>query len=404
MVLTHWQLNKPIPEDLIPILAKDEEKQKAILEKAKADVEASSKASPGGSSSAVNGARPSVAKDIPAAAKPASAKPATPTVSTSAGEASKKAKTSMFIQPIPPFDKSKIRPRPSASVSGTPATINAMTTGTPTSAGSSATPTPAATGAPVSPTSSHATSNANANNVGLRLNPNASAFRPNPTAPAFKPVRSFEAFDINRFFIFDLSPDVTCRSFAESQGRERSGENLACEHNPSLTLFPPRHLPQLPADLTRSPPTPLPRTRSLVHVYLQRKVLPCTLRTTLIHSDMPRSLRLPQFVSIQTSFVVHRTYDYPCCTASMWQYSGKRFASMFPSIPPSQPHHPQVMSGVVQGVAAPSAPPPYEEDPAVANQAAVRQQQQQQQQHPQQPQYPIMYYPQQYPYAAPVRP
>ena len=184
------------------------------MEKAKADVEASAKApSVVGSSSAVNGARPFVAKDTPAAAKPASAKPAPPVASTSGGEASKKGKTSMYIQPIPPFDKSKARPRPPASASGTPATINATTTGTPTSAGSSATPTPATTGAPVSPTSSHATSNANVNNAGLRLNPNASAFRPNPTAPAFKPVRIF--WDLNIGLYLNPSPDVACRSFPE---------------------------------------------------------------------------------------------------------------------------------------------------------------------------------------------
>lgn len=160
------------------------------MEKAKADAEASAKApSTVGSSTTASGARPSVAKDTQVAAKPASAKPVAHAASTSGGEGPKKVKTSMYIQPIPPFDKFKIRPRAPASASGTPATINATTTGTPTSAGSSATPTPAATGAPVSPTSSYATSNANANNVGLRLNPNASAFRPNPTAPAFKPVR-----------------------------------------------------------------------------------------------------------------------------------------------------------------------------------------------------------------------
>lgn len=179
------------------------------MEKAKADVEASVNApSAVGSTSAVNGARPSVAKDTPVAAKPASAKAVPPTTSSSGGEAPKKVKTSMYIQAIPPFDKSKIRPRPPASASGTPATINATTTGTPTSAGSSSTPTPAATGVPVSPTSSHATSNANANNAGLRLNPNASAFRPNPTAPAFKPVRSVWSLNAkkNFFTFYQTSP------------------------------------------------------------------------------------------------------------------------------------------------------------------------------------------------------
>ena len=185
-MLTLWQLNKPIPGNLIPILAKDEEKQRAILEKAKAEVEASSAV---GSPSAVNGARASIASPI--GANPASANPAPLTASTSGGEVSKKVKTSMYIQPIPPSDQNQVRPRPPASASGTPAAMNATTTGTPTSAGSSATLTPAATGALVSPTPSHSTSNANANNTGLHLNPNASAFRPNPTAPAFKLVRSF---------------------------------------------------------------------------------------------------------------------------------------------------------------------------------------------------------------------
>ncbi|KAL0955014.1 hypothetical protein HGRIS_003935 [Hohenbuehelia grisea] len=186
-----FKLNKPIPDDLVPILAKDEDKQKAIREKASKDASSSqaraigSSSSPSGPPPGVRAQMPSKAidaarKPIPIAAKPAPAAPATTTSKPAAavkaaakpnGEsASAKSKpSSMFIQVIPPFKGAKARqPTTTAPAQPNGASVPPIKT--------SAAPAQAnAAAAPVSPT---------ANN---RLNVNASSFRPNPKASAFTP-------------------------------------------------------------------------------------------------------------------------------------------------------------------------------------------------------------------------
>lgn len=179
------QLNKPIPDDLVPILAKDEEKQKQIREKATKDassthartigvnsvlnptpnnnrpvVAQSSSAKPVvGSGKAVVAAQPGTAKAAPPAAKPAA--PVKPPVVEASKPSSGKGSINMVIQAIPPFKGSKPQGRPSPSIVANGNSQSSSSTNTPM---------------PTSPTAA------------ARLNVNASSFRPNPKANAFSPV------------------------------------------------------------------------------------------------------------------------------------------------------------------------------------------------------------------------
>lgn len=217
-------MNKPIPDDLVPILAKDEEKQKQIREKASKDASTSG-ARTIGINSVLNPtpnnnrpvivtnqskpvaakvvdketAKPSVAKPadairkggiklaaipphkstVAAAAAAAAAAPAKP-VASDAAKAAKPA-IAMSIQVIPPFRGSK----PNGPSNGPSGNGNAN------GSGSSAT-----TPMPTSPTTA------------ARLNVNASSFRPNPKASAFSPVinaRFLISGYINIFFFVGYS-------------------------------------------------------------------------------------------------------------------------------------------------------------------------------------------------------
>ncbi|KAI6034817.1 hypothetical protein EDC04DRAFT_2201828 [Pisolithus marmoratus] len=169
-----FKLNKPIPDDLVSILAKGEEKQRQIKEKASQDaasVSARAIGTPATLSTSSSATRmPQVPSKVvaEAARKPTSsanilAKPAPPTPAGTTAKlpASKSAETGktngkvsgMFIQPIPPFKGNKTRP-PAAQANGT--TPNAAVPTSPTTAAN-------------------------------RLNANASSFRPNPKANAFTP-------------------------------------------------------------------------------------------------------------------------------------------------------------------------------------------------------------------------
>ena len=107
------QLGKPIPEDLVPILAKDEEKQKAIREKAAADAVTGSARSIGPSTmgGSANGTPVlSAANTTQAAANAAQAKAPAKAAAASAAPAKpapagavKKPLINMVIQKIPPF-------------------------------------------------------------------------------------------------------------------------------------------------------------------------------------------------------------------------------------------------------------------------------------------------------------
>lgn len=172
-----FKLNKPIPDDLVPILAKDEGKQRQIREKASQDATSTSARAIGSlaalnaSSSAsrmpqVSGkvvAEPIRKPTLPAnmSTKPSATSPPAVSSTTSTpvakpaepSKANGKPNISMFIQAIPPFKGNKTR-SPAPQTNGTALNANI----------------------PTSPTT---TAN--------RLNANASSFRPNVKANAFTP-------------------------------------------------------------------------------------------------------------------------------------------------------------------------------------------------------------------------
>ncbi|TRM64619.1 hypothetical protein BD626DRAFT_492463 [Schizophyllum amplum] len=143
-----FKLNKPMPDDLVNILAKDEEKQKAIREKATKDAAAANARSIGPSSTATQTAAPGVPRSVlpppsnklkasVASPKAAAAPPATtgnqktaatkPAADKPRLSASGKPLVSMVIQPIPAFKGQKARPvsqQPPASTAQVPMSPN----------------------------------------------------------------------------------------------------------------------------------------------------------------------------------------------------------------------------------------------------------------------------------------
>ncbi|KAJ7707722.1 hypothetical protein B0H17DRAFT_917768 [Mycena rosella] len=187
-----FKLNKPIPDDLVPILAKDEDKQRAIKEKSTRDAASGQARNIGASSSPStapgaprggpplaskispdSGRKPSAPAGTKAAAPPAAkgvtAKAAAPAAAPPRLAATGKPGINMVIQSIPPFKGGKTRQssQPTQNSARPPNMTASATTSN----------LPAAAPAPVSP-------NTAANN---RLNVNASSFKPNPKANAFTP-------------------------------------------------------------------------------------------------------------------------------------------------------------------------------------------------------------------------
>ncbi|KAF7799771.1 hypothetical protein EIP86_011013 [Pleurotus ostreatoroseus] len=176
-----FKLNKPIPEDLVTILAKDEEKQRQIREKSTKDAESAQARTIGPSTLTASANINPSASGARIAATPATAKlPNAASPQPSGAKASALAKTSsnnaapskdsaaakrisMFIQPIPPFKGKRISatpPTPAASANSTGGTASRSSS------------TNNASAAPLSPTSAN------------KMNVNASSFRPTPkTAP-----------------------------------------------------------------------------------------------------------------------------------------------------------------------------------------------------------------------------
>jgi hypothetical protein len=232
-----------MPDDLVPILAKDEERQRQIKEKAEKDASSglaraigpstpatASRGLPvagakiverkpvpqalvgkgGAGASSASGVAPvpggaSAQKTLSAANAAASSssgatsgaavKPAAKAVSAVPSNAGAK-KINMVIQTIPPFKGSKVKPA-STSASATPQASGAGANGTPvgnapvnaSKTGISQTNTHRVGGATISPAAA-APSPISPNTAANRLNINASSFRPNPKANAFNPVIS----------------------------------------------------------------------------------------------------------------------------------------------------------------------------------------------------------------------
>jgi hypothetical protein len=165
------QLNKPIPEDLVTILAKDEDKQKQIREKASRDAASAAARSIGMTHSSstplprpVPASPPAQAKPKPAA-PPAAAKPAP--VNPAPKKDGQPARIPMVIQKIPPFNATKTKGG-NASTGATATPDKEKETKGGKEKGGSPTPSDPAT----------------------KLNVNASPFKLKPNAPSFKPVVS----------------------------------------------------------------------------------------------------------------------------------------------------------------------------------------------------------------------
>jgi hypothetical protein len=177
-VMNPDQLNKPIPEDLVTILAKDEEKQKQIREKSTKDAESAQARTIGAQSLTTSAPmNPSATSTrlppAPSTAKPSASGSPQPgaagnksvalTKTSSNASASGKdggKRISMFIQDIPPFKGRRASPA-AANGSGTtsaaaPPPIRTTSTVDPNGAGPNT---------PLSP-------------GGNRLNVNANSFKP----------------------------------------------------------------------------------------------------------------------------------------------------------------------------------------------------------------------------------
>ncbi|KAJ7127004.1 hypothetical protein C8R44DRAFT_701925 [Mycena epipterygia] len=310
-----FKLNKPIPDDLVPILAKDEDKQRAIKEKSTRDAASGQARNIGASSSPStvpgaprggpplaskispdSGRKPSApasgakAAQPPAAAKGAAAKPAAPAAAAPRATTTGKAGISMVIQSIPPFKGAKARQssQPTANNARPPN----MTASATTSALSNSTAAPA----PVSP-------NTAASN---RLNIGAPSFKPNPKANAFTPGAP--------------SPNPNASSIASA----------------SVSPKPKSEAP--------AAPNPFFGTRPIK-------------KNTAAHIK-------DDFNPFKHNKVVEAAQ-----VSAMWPYNGKRYMLMFPQ--PQQQHQQQQHSPHMQPPGqVPMPPPPYEEDPAA--QAAAR--------------------------------
>lgn len=179
-----FKLNKPIPDDLVKIIAKNEEKQRAIIEKSTKDA-ASTQARSIGATAALsatptvinpptvpiaNRVVPSTSGNVLGTSTTSSKLVSSPSVAskTPSTAASKNGRIGMFIQPIPPFKGKK--PQPTAQ----PSNNATQTAAKPSGSGSGV----------------QSTKNAEAAKAEVaanKLNVNATSFRPNPKAVAFTP-------------------------------------------------------------------------------------------------------------------------------------------------------------------------------------------------------------------------
>ncbi|TBU26223.1 LsmAD domain-containing protein [Dichomitus squalens] len=202
-----FKLNKPIPDDLVPILAKDEDKQRAIKEKSTRDAEDTKARAIGVSNTiaATPGVRPVPAPGkagvetsrAAAAAKPAGTSAAGSSMqktSTAPSKPGESKKISMIIQPIPPFKGKR------ASTAAAPSQLQPVA---PAATNGSAKAAPS----PLSPTAQN------------RLNVNASSFR--PTVKAFSPGAS-------------PSPSANgATSSASANGKQAQSENVSPQGPPN---------------------------------------------------------------------------------------------------------------------------------------------------------------------------
>ncbi|KAL5526582.1 PBP1 [Sanghuangporus sanghuang] len=306
----NFKLNKPIPDDLVPILAKDEEKQRQIREKSTQDAQSAKARTIGVSSSVLAAtaqqkaaaAAPSARSNEPArkasaqiasslkpservsSSKSSNALQASAIASTSAPAAKpngngklETSKTmpriSMVIQPIPPFRGGK------KQSSGDPKSSSASTSSQ-----------------PLSPTSQQ------------RLNVNATSFRPNPKAPAFTPTGS-------------TSPKVQAQAVSPKPRQEPTSS---------------------------APPTP--------NLFFG---------TQVIKKTPPVNVK-EDFNSFKSGKVQDAKSVGP-----NWPYTGKRYMHVLPPPPAVTAPPPQASPHMAPHGPPPPPPPSYDEDAAAQAQAAA---------------------------------
>ncbi|KAH8994929.1 hypothetical protein EDB92DRAFT_1795000 [Lactarius akahatsu] len=174
-----FKLNKPIPDDLVKILAKDEEKQRAIIEKSTKDATSAQARSIG--ATAALSATPTTNLPVPATSSRVAtstsgnvsgtsssssklvSSPSVASTKTPATAPTKGARISMVIQPIPPFKGKKSQTASQPSNAATQVTTKASGSGT-------------------SSQSTKSTESAKLDGAANKLNVNATSFRPNPKA------------------------------------------------------------------------------------------------------------------------------------------------------------------------------------------------------------------------------
>ncbi|KAF8149936.1 hypothetical protein B0H34DRAFT_731793 [Crassisporium funariophilum] len=321
----NFKLNKPIPEDLVPILAKDETKQRAIKEKASKDAASTQARAIGASTPATasRGVAVAGAKIPESARKPttqaagvkagtnnvqasvsaanaqkmanaaaASAAAAAAATSKTADSGNSSKKINMVIQTIPPFKGSNNKGKQAAHTVSNNASPAPPSNGATPHTNRSSAASPAVVTTPVSP-----------NTAANRLNVNASSFRPNPkVAP---------------------SPKMNASGGASASASPKPNK----------------------ADSAPGPPNPFFGTRPIK-------------KSTPVHVK-------DDFNPFKHNKVVDASQ-----VAALWPYSGKRYMQMFPP-PQHQPtQHPTHMAPPVPPPMT-MPPPSYEEDTA-AQAAAQR--------------------------------
>ncbi|KAF8309923.1 hypothetical protein DL93DRAFT_2214946 [Clavulina sp. PMI_390] len=411
-----FKLNRPIPEDLVPILAKDESKQKELMEKSAREAQSSkaraigsnastvtmkaagltptitsatatpatNKAALGASSSSSNalasvGITNTTTMTRPqgpvAAASPAAAKLAVKAAAAASGAPTAPATGApwkkLSIQAIPPFKGKRSSTTDSTTtvtssgpvVSGSPGAKNGgATNGTASATSTGGGLTTPAEEVPNSPTSSTTSS-------AFKLNVKATSFKPNPNASAFKPGTSSPS---------GTPPTSTPSSSAPVRQEPKPVADHPFFGKVVIKMTPAVHIKdefnifrnKVPEAPTIAPTWPYNGKK-----YITLFPPPTTVNTNNGPSNMPQNMPMP-----------HQLPNQP------------------PHIPPpgqQPPPQQQQPGGPPQPPTPQGAPPPYDEDPAARSQ----QQQQQQQQPPQpQPPYQMMYYPYPYPGAVPGQP
>ncbi|KAF7966549.1 hypothetical protein HWV62_37896 [Athelia sp. TMB] len=304
-----FKLKEPIPDDLVPILAKDEEKQKQIRDKATKDASTSGARTIGINSvlhPTPNNNRPVI---VTTQQKPPSKAVADKELakSTATKPAGAMRKGGMELAPIPSYrkqvtgaeatataakltasDATKTSAKPAISMSiqaippfrGSKATLanGGASNGNANGSGSSS-----ATPMPTSPTTA------------ARLNVNASSFRPNPKASAFSPVTP------------------TPNAASATSPRPKAAEAVTTPN----VFFGTRAIKKGPPVNIKDDFNPFKHSHN----------------------------KVPEASSI----------------SALWPYSGKRYIQMFP---PPQQHPPQPPAHIAPPGPPPMPPPSYEEDSA----------------------------------------